>query len=80
METPPQEWLLNAVTPVKTTVSSNENLDWRFMSKQTVKKDDCIRVNFGNPYSLDAPDTYQSFDMTQPYEEPCKVSRVRQRA
>ena len=44
------------------------------MSQQQIKKDDCIQLIFRNPYLGIAPETYDSFDMSTPYSEPCVVS------
>ena len=71
-----KDWLLNTVAPAQTLVSLRENLDWRLMSAQAIKKDDCIRFVFQNPYWADAPETYKSFDMTAPYSQPCEVSHI----
>lgn len=62
-----EKWLLQALAPTTPLVSSKEDLDWRLISRQTIKKDDCIRFIFENPYLDDAPETYKSFDMTTPY-------------
>ena len=67
--------MLNAIAPVTNLVSLKEDLDFRLMSRRAVKKGDCIRFVFNNPYFDDAPETYQSFDMSQPYSQPCEVSR-----
>jgi len=66
--------MLNAIAPSTTLVSIKENLDWRLMSSTKPKKNDCIRFTFANPYQVDAPETYKSFDMSIPYSQPCKVS------
>lgn len=50
--------MLNAIAPVTNLVSLKEDLDFRLMSKRAVKKGDCIRFIFNNPYFDDAPETY----------------------
>jgi len=44
------------------------------MSRRAIKEGDCIRFQFNNPYFDDAPETYQTFDMTTPYSAPCEFS------
>ena len=69
-------WLLNTIAPTQNGVSLKENLEWRLMSSQKIKEGDCIRFSFQNPYLGDAPETYKSFDLNDPYKETCQVSQT----
>lgn len=62
------------ISPLTNLVSIKEDLDFRMiMGGQAAKNGDCIRFVFNNPYFEDAPDTYKSFDLNEPYAEPCEV-------
>jgi len=66
--------MLNSIAPLTNLVSSKEDLSWQLMSSQKIKKDDCIRFSFANPYLQDAPESYSSFNVNQSYSKTCKVS------
>ena len=67
--------MMNAIAPTTTLVSIKENLDFRLMSRKPIEEGDCVRFTFDNPYQVDAPETYKTFDVTSDlYSEPCVVS------
>ena len=59
-------------------IDENYDFDFTFMSQNNPyyrpRAGDCIQIIFENPYALEAPGTYQSFDAPPDSASNCKVS------
>ena len=60
-------------------VDQEQNFEFTFMSNTPyyrVSAGDCIQLKFHNPYEIDSPATYQSFEQAPGTLSQCKVSEI----